>query len=492
MSFSRLQPIPEVLWDPAAAAHLLNRAGFGGSPAEIARLHAGGLNRAVLGLLDFSQPPVPHVEPAWAQPDPSRAEKLRAFRQATEEKRQELRREEQREQRRHLLEFHHAWLRRMAGEGAPLEEKLTLFWHGHFATSTQKVKDASLMCRQNSLFRHHAAGQWSALLAAVTSDPAMLLYLDQADSKPGHPNENYARELMELFTLGEGNFSEVDVVNAARALTGLSYDRLHQEAIHRRRLRDSQPKTLFGQTGDWNEADVIRIITQQAASARFITTKLWIYFAGTEPDPGLVSALAAEFERHGQEFKPFLNTLFRSAAFYAPEVRRQQIKSPVQLLVGACRQLERELPPPPVAHNSLRQLGQELFNPPNVKGWDGGIAWINTTTLLARHQLAAQLTLGGNPPTPPRRAGAPARPLRERFQSHPAVGVSVEKLFMAQDRQSPDALVRAVEQRLFQAPLHEPERVRLLDYVSSQSILDSRALQGLLHLAMCTPDYQLT
>ncbi len=485
-----LTPLPEARWNHAAAAHLLNRAGWGGTPGEIERLHSQGLPGAVRQLLDFTAAPVAFTEPDWARPDPDRATKLAALRQATEEQRQKMRREVQQENHRHLLELQQIWLRRMTAEGAPLQEKLTLFWHGHFATSAQKVRSARLMYRQNQLFREHAAGHWPALLAAVTQDPAMLLYLDQAESKPGHPNENYARELLELFTLGEGNYTESDVTEAARALTGLTYDRLRQEPVHRPRLRDPRPKHLLGETGDFDEHGLIRLITRQPAAAAFIAGKLWSFFAGTEPSDEESSALAAELRRHDLQFAPFLKTIFHSVAFYEPARCRRQIKSPVQLLVGACRQLERDLPPAPLTHNSLRLLGQELFNPPNVKGWDGGIAWINTSTLLTRHNLALLLTTGENPLPRIQRGTKPAGSTRARAL---AIGAApVERLFGDEDRKSPEALVAAVERRLFQSRLPEKDRSALLRFLESQETHGPKQLRGLLRLAMCTSEYQLT
>ncbi len=488
-----LSPLPADRWDFTAAAHLLNRAGFGGCPDEIENLQRGGPEKAVRQLLDFTLVRGPLTPLPWAQPDPDRAERFQAMKNATEERRRELRSELQKENRRRLIELHHWWLQRMAVSGAPLQEKLVLFWHGHFATSAQKVKDTYLMWRQNDLFRRLAIGDWPTLLRAVTADPAMLLYLDQAESKPGHPNENFARELMELFSLGEGHYTENDVTEAARALTGLTYDRLKQEPTHRPRLRDPKPKTLFGVTGNFDENDLIRLITQQPAAAIWITGKLWNYFAGTDPSPALSAALVGEFHRTQQHIGPFLETVFRSQAFYAPEVRRNQIKSPVQLLVGACRHLERDLPPAPVAINSLRLLGQELFNPPNVKGWDGGIAWINTSTLLSRHNLALLLTTGENPlPTMARNKAANKRPGNNRGPLRAIAAAPTEKLFSATEKASPEMLVSAVERRLFQAQLPPKDRAALLLYLKAQSETDTHTLLGLLRLALCTPDYQLT
>lgn len=489
-----LTPLPESRWDTSAAAHLLNRAGWGGTPPEVARLQSLGRSGAVAQLLDFQAAPVASTEPDWAHPDPDRAGKLRTLRDAPEEKRQELLREIQKENRQHLLELQYRWLKRMTQEGAPLQEKLTLFWHGHFATSAQKVRSPRLMYRQNELFRTHCAGHWPTLLDSVTRDPAMLLYLDQAESKPGHPNENYARELMELFTLGEGNFTEQDVTETARALTGLTYDRRQQEAVHRPRLRDRQPKTLFGETGDFNERDVVRVITRQPAAAPFIAAKLWQYFAGKEVAPAEAEVLGTELLRHDYQFAPFLRTVFSSCEFYDLRWRRQQIKSPVQLLVGACRQLERALPPAPIALNALRQLGQELFNPPNVKGWDGGIAWINTATLLTRHQLAQLLTTGENPLPPGHRRGnanqARLAPLRARL--FPVAPAPVDSLFPAADRHSPESLVAALERRLLQSPFPAKDRTALLDFLRAQPAIDTHVVMGALRLALCTSEYQLT
>jgi Protein of unknown function (DUF1800) len=489
-----LSTLPASRWDFTAAAHLLNRAGFGGTPTEIEQFAALRPDEAVARLVDCEHIVDPTPRPDWAQPDPKRAEKLRLLRDAEPEEKKRLLQERLREQRRRMLELQHGWLLRMRSGPRPFQEKLTLFWHGHFATSVTKVKDAYLMWRQNELFRTHGAGDWFTLLREVTKDPAMLVWLDQAQSKPEHPNENYARELMELFTLGEGHYTERDVTEAARALTGLTLDRLHDEPAWRPRLRDEQPKTFLGRTGDLNADDVLKLIVAQPQSDRFITGKLWRFYAGTEPSEALATALAAEFRRHGQQFRPFLRTLFRSEEFYAAEVVRQQIKSPVQLLVTACRQLERDLPPPLASSNALRVLGQELFNPPNVKGWDGGVAWISTNTLLSRHNLALLLTTGKNTlPFVGRKPAKPeaARRLERLQQRFPLAAADPKKVFTSEERQSPDTLLAAVERRFLNAPLREKERAALRDYLAAHPEPGDHALQGLMRLAMCTPDYQL-
>ncbi len=489
-----LTELPSSRWNFAAAAHLLNRAGFGGSPAQVETLARLTPADAVDQLLAFPAPEPGQPAPAWAKPDPDRAERFRAYRKADPEERKRLQQERNRLHREQMLELQHWWLGRMLADEHPLREKLTLFWHGHFATSVLKVKEPYLMWRQNDLFRRHGAGRWETLLTEVTRDPAMLIWLDQAQSKPDHPNENYARELMELFALGEGHYTEQDVTEAARALTGLALDRERLEPIERRRLRDGGRKTVLGKSGNLDASDVLTLIAQHAQSARFITGKLWTFFAGTPPDAALNDALAAEFRRHGGEFRPVLRTLFRSEAFHSPAVVRQQIKSPVQLLVQACRQLERPLPPPLICVQIQRHLGQELFNPPNVKGWDGGAAWISTNTLLNRHNLALMLVTGEN--SLPVAAGKNAKPEQQRRLerlkrlSRPG-SADLAVLFPESSRTSAAGVLAELERRLIQGPLTERSRKSLLDYLKAQRDLDDHDLQGVLRLAMCTPEYQL-
>jgi uncharacterized protein (DUF1800 family) len=240
-----LTPLPASKWTFTTAAHLLNRAGFGGTPAEIEDLFKLGLDGAVAKLVDYEKIPDPAPAPEWAKPDPTRVARFQELRQLVQKvrnatgtereelegKRREMQRQENRRRQEQLLELRGWWLERMRATPRPLQEKLTLFWHGHFATSVQKVKDSYLMWLQNETLRRHASGNWLELLLAMTRDPAMLIWLDQAQSRREHPNENYAREVMELFALGEGHYTEKDITEAARAFTGLSLDRIKQEWV---------------------------------------------------------------------------------------------------------------------------------------------------------------------------------------------------------------------------------------------------------------------
>src|SRR2546430_637233 len=299
-----LKPLPSTRWDFTTAAHLLNRAGFGGTPAEIEKLVALGPEQAVSHFVDYEKIQDNTRDPDWAKPDPDRVERFMAARSAPEEERKKMQRQEQQTQRQHMLELKRWWLERMASGPRPLQEKMVLFWHGHFATSMEKVRDAYLMWRQNELFRRLATGNWLELLMEVGKDPAMLVWLDQAQSKKEHPNENFAREVMELFALGEGHYTEKDITEAARALTGWSYDRVKQRFIERSNLHDDGEKTVLGRTGNLDGKIFLEQLVAQPQAARFITAKIWNFFAGQLASDELVTALADVFRKSNNDFKP--------------------------------------------------------------------------------------------------------------------------------------------------------------------------------------------
>ncbi len=477
-----LAPLASSEWSYAKAAHLLNRAGFGGTPMEIATLTELGPEKAVASLFEFTKSPGAPL-PEFARPDPARFAKMQAMRDAPEgPQKKELRREMVQQQREMLLNFRHWWLELMVAGTAPLREKLVLFWHGHFATSAQKVKDSWLMIQQNALFRYHAAGNWLAMLAAVSKDPAMLIWLDQAQSRKDHPNENFAREVMELFTLGEGHYTEKDVTEAARAFTGWSLDRATEQFTYRPLFHDGGNKTVLGSTGLLEGDDVLRTIVSQPRAAEFITRKLWVFFANDNPSPELVRALATVFRQQGRNFKPVLETIFRSREFYGNNVMRQQVKSPVQWLVGSVRLLDRELPRPQMSAQILRSLGQDLFAPPNVKGWDGGLAWITTNSLLSRYNTAYFLIFGQNP-----LAGGEGK---NRPRSKSGV-VKVHEIVPLEVRSDKEKLLAHLEQRFVQGALKPAQQRALREFLESAGELDESDLLHAIHLVMATPEYQL-
>jgi uncharacterized protein (DUF1800 family) len=284
------------------------------------------------------------------------------------------------------LELKGWWLTEMVATASPLTERMTLFWHNHFTSSVQKVRSPPLMYRQNVLLRRHALGNFGELLHAVSKDPAMLVYLDSATSRRGQPNENFAREVMELFTLGEGRYGEHDIKEAARAFTGWSIDLDSGEFRFRPMLHDYGTKTVLGRAADTGD-EVLDILLAQPATAEFVAAKLWREFVSPQPEPEELRRVAGALRESRYDVRPALRALLLTPAFWAPQNRAALVKSPVDLVVGTLRQFDIGFGDPLPFVFLLSALGQDVLSPPNVKGWPGGEAWINSTTLLARKQF---------------------------------------------------------------------------------------------------------
>lgn len=277
------------------------------------------------------------------------------------------------------------WLYRMAVTEAPLIEKMTLFWHGHFATSYQKVGKVPLMTGQNELFRKYALGSFRELVLAIGKDPAMMYWLDSSSNRKGKPNENYAREVMELFTLGIGNYTEDDVKSAARAFTGWSVNRDTGEVKYTANQHDAGSKTLFGRTGDFTGDQVVELLFEQPSLPSFLARKLLLFFGTAEPPSSWIAAVAEDFRRK-ETVGDVLRELFLSEEFYLPEYRQTLIKTPAEYVAGLMKGLD--LPLSGGYASASRKMGQELYLPPDVAGWRGGNSWFSTTSLLARYQFA--------------------------------------------------------------------------------------------------------
>jgi len=349
-------------WDVDAAAHLWRRAGFGAPPRTVRETLALDPAAAAAAVVRG-----PDATPAIDELD-SVLESVLGVANADQAR---------------------AWLlARMIRSEHPLRERMALFWHGHFATSIAKVKLLDWMMRQYGLFLDHGLGRFGALLHEVTRDPAMIRWLDNETNRKGHPNENYARELLELFTLGVGNYTERDVREAARAFTGwhILRDRFHFSPL----LHDDGEKTVLGRTGRLGGEDVQEIALAQEACGRFLAGKLLAFFVLPHPPADLVAALGDVMRRNGYDVAATLELVFASRVFYAPDSRRSLVRSPVDFVVGASRSLgfsgdASGLVP------LLREMGQDLLAPPNVKGWPGQRDWINTATWLARVAAARRL-----------------------------------------------------------------------------------------------------
>ena len=496
-------------WTLREAAHLLNRAGFGGSPDTIKALHALGRKGAVESLLSAHEAAEDVPIPEWAKKDQAlaelksqrdRAQQMKiAARDLGPEKAEKKRRELFKELRIHNqergAEARSWWFDRMLQTKAPLREKMTLFWHDHFATSIQKVNQPIIMVWQNELFRRHATGSFKSLTHAVLLDPAMMRYLDTQDSQKGKPNENFAREIMELFTLGEGHYTENDIREAARAFTGYRFAPETGSVMHVKRRWDETPKTIFGKTGNFDGADVIDLIFDHPQPAKFMAAKIWEFFAYENPPPKAVDALADTLRKSNYELEPMLREIFLSKEFYSETTMNTQIKCPIQFIVQLHKQLEIGEPPKGFAQSAQQQLGQVLFLPPNVAGWDWGKAWINTNTLLARYNLAGVLcrSTGKGEVMQPARGKKIPRFARMRSMAPEQPGPDYEKIAPAALRENPEKLVESLVLRFFHGPLPANASTSFIEYAQSKkgaSFTDKQVAE-LCHLMLSTPHYQL-
>jgi uncharacterized protein (DUF1800 family) len=495
-----LPPLPSRKWNHEAAAHLLNRAGFGGSAAEIETTRKKGLEATVRELVDGPADGLNLAPPSWAEPRNIREMRMgmRAAKEDDPAQRKEKMREVRMMENEHILDLRRWWLDRMMNGPAPLLEKMALFWHGHFATGVEKVKDAYWMWLQNDTLRRNALGNFTTLTKKISRDPAMMIYLDLQQSRKEHPNENWARELMELFTVGIGNYSEQDIRESARAFTSYRIDMTTQQFRSGPAQQDTGTKNFMGHAGPLVGDDIIDILVQQRACARFIGRKLWRFFVEDEPAPQIVETFAERIRAHGFEMRPILRELFNSEEFFSERGRRTQIKSPVQFILQTCKLLGEPLPPPLAAQNAMRQMGQILFAPPNVKGWEGGKTWISTSTLMFRYNFANYLVNGDKmlPANLPLRGQGKAPGFRQAGAAADQVGrepVEVGKLVPAGLRDKPGELIDFLSQQLFQGPLPEKESKTFAQYLEArQPDTGDDTVRGLLHLMMSTPQFQLT
>ncbi|HEV2783093.1 MAG TPA: DUF1800 domain-containing protein [Actinophytocola sp.] len=368
------------LSERAAVRRLLDRFGFGPRPGEPDA--AGGFDRAADALLSATDDPAAPAPPALA-PEPKPGKDKQARRQAQEQLRLEQ------------AALTVWWLDRMVAAGVPLVERLTWFWHGHFATSAQKVRSARLMLAQNQTLRRLGLGDFAVLAKAMAVDPAMLIWLDGQKNTAKAANENLARELMELFTLGVGNYTEQDVREGARALTGWKVDRNTITASLAGRQHDAGAKTVLGHTGALDAASLVDVLVAQPASPRFVAQRLWFRLVSTAPaDDDALGRLVAAYGP-GRDVRGLLRAITAEPGFR--DERSTLVKQPVEWAVGLMRALRIRPSALPEADRTkllagLRGMGQVPFLPPSVGGWPSGGAWLTTSAALARLQVARLLT----------------------------------------------------------------------------------------------------
>ncbi|MFN4283210.1 MAG: DUF1800 family protein [Alphaproteobacteria bacterium] len=378
---------PAYALDAADARHLLGRTGFGATLDEAAALAPLSRQQAVDRILDGARREASTPGPAWlAAKEPAfpvltglDADTRKALQDKTNVRAQELKA---------------WWYDEMLATPSPITERMTLFWHNHFTSSLRKSRSPVLHYRQNALLRREGLGNFGTMLREISRDPVMLDYLDNRLNRWERPNENFARELLELFTLGEGHYSEKDIKEAARAFTGWTTDRDRERFVDNVRIHDPDSKTFLGRTGRFDGDDILKILLQQPRTAEFVTEKLWREFVSPTPDGKDVKRLAAVFRDGNYEIKPLMRALLTSDAFWAVKNRGELIKSPVEFLVGTVRFFKETPADGDALARYSRRLGQDVFDPPNVKGWPGHTAWISTDSLLAREQFLQRLLRG--------------------------------------------------------------------------------------------------
>jgi uncharacterized protein (DUF1800 family) len=400
------EPSDKTAWNLKWAGHLFRRAGFGASVPELREAVKAGLPATLDRLMKGDKGAdtrLKFLEATGVAASHRSGYELRAW-----------------------------WLYGMLHSLYPLREKLTLFWHDHFATSINKVTRAFAMYRQNLLLRQHALGRFPDFLQAMSKDPAMLLWLDSASNVKGKPNENYAREVMELFSLGVGNYTEKDIREAARAFTGWQTE--DDEYVFVAREHDDGDKTVLGKSGTFNGEDVVRICLEQAACAKFLVRKLYRFLVSereTPPDTFL-QPLADDFRKSGYDIAALVRRMVGSRHFFSEYAYRQRIKCPVEFALGIVSSLTDRQIPPRALVSRLDAMGQTLFAPPNVKGWPGGASWLNTATVLARHNFAQMVAMGGLRDSAPR--PTPLNPIEaERERAEEAQRLAEEARQLAEE-----------------------------------------------------------
>ena len=400
-----LSAVSENDWNYTKARHLVERAGFGDQPVNINRLVMIGPRAAVRELVYFQS--IPNTLPKFdhsgihdsgIEPFPaSRPAATKLAKETGEAIGVKVKPMGNRRLqpvvdrffywlRSSMLETRrvaHWWANRMLVTKRPLEEKMTLFWHGHFATNEEKVRDYRKLLNQNQVFRDYGTGNFKDLLVAVSQDPAMLAFLDAGVNVKGSPNENFAREIMELFTMGVGNYSEQDIREAARAFTGWNYADL--KFVVNTREHDTSNKTFLGQTGAWDGLDIIDMILERPVTAEYISGKIYKFFVREDISPQLQKELGASLYSSGYEITPLLEKIFLSKDFYSATSMGTHVKSPIELVISTYKKLGLDvIPGVPDFYDTTESLGQILLFPPTVAGWAGGRSWVTPGLLLAR------------------------------------------------------------------------------------------------------------
>jgi len=458
--FRVFEPNAEQGFEDRWVSHLFRRAGFGASAEELDRFKGKSVESALGFLMDYD----PGDDPMGRQ-----FEEMVGFINPN-----------------NPSDIQNWWLHRMLHSPRAMQEKIALFWHGRFATSLGKVEQPMWMNRQIDLFRKHGMGNYRQLLIEVGHDPAMLVWLDGRFNRKGKPNENYGRELMELFTLGIGNYTEKDVKEMARCFTGWQVK--ESEAVFTRQQFDDGEKTILGETGDFDSESAIDVILKQPAASKFLAKHLLLEFVHPEPVKEQVEHYAQRLVECKWEIKPVLREMLSSRMFFSEWAYRSKIKSPVELVVGACHAIGGK-----VSDQFLREqtskMGQAILYPPSVKGWDGQEMWINANTVLLRFNVGFSLS--------------------EQRNNEYAVRADIEGDLARHKIRTGQQIVDHFARVMLDGKVDEEARKKLLDYLKRDTkgknsgqmmgggmmMADEAAntgrVRGMLHLMMSMSEYQL-
>ncbi|GAB4028335.1 DUF1800 domain-containing protein [Spirosoma koreense] len=467
--------------------YLFSRAGFGATPAELDDAARKSLHKTVRQLFRDSESVVPLrvVEP---EENESKKQLRGLVRDGQLDK--EMLKERIREKAEKVRDLNLQWLDRMAvGQGA-LREKMALFWHGHFACRTMGRNPLFMQQYANTL-RQHALGRFGDLLMAVSKEPAMLQFLNNQQNRKNAPNENFAREVMELFTLGRGNYTEHDIKEAARAFTGWQFTP-EGEFVFRERVHDEGEKTIFGKTGAFRGEDVVAMLLERKQTARFITAKIYRFFVNETEDPNRIDDLSEQFYRSQYDIADLMETIFNADWFYDAKNLGAHIKSPVELLAGLRHTLGVQFDQPQPQIFVQRTLGQLLFYPPNVAGWPGGKNWIDSSSLLFRMQLPNYVLKAADVTVRPKEDGDVNTQLLARKGANTfRTTVNWTDFEAAFAKTSDTELIDALSVTLLPFPLR-PEQRTLLEKQTKPGQARSEKIHVLTATLMSLPEYQLT
>ena len=408
-----LRPIAASDWNSARAAHLLERAGFGATPADLQHSLALGARAAVVmlvrppaddgpavgafqpsGIPDDGIDPFPESRPLATDTAKAHGEAIGVQVKPTGNRRLQPVVDKfffwLRASALECNRINYWWANRMLVTRRPLVEKMALFWHGHFATHEDKVRDHRKMLRQVELFQRQGLGNFRELMIAVAQDPAMLAFLDAGLNVKGAPNENFAREILEMFTMGIGHYSERDIRESARAFTG--WNARGTQFVFNAERHDDGLKTVFGREGNFDGVQVIDLILAQPPTAEYIASRIYTHFVRDDISPATRQRLGAVLREHHFDLAPLLETIFLSRDFYSAASVGTHIKSPAELLVSTYRKLGlRAVPGLPDFNDVTRALGQHLLHPPTVAGWGQGRSWITPGLLFERGNFVRDL-----------------------------------------------------------------------------------------------------